>query len=292
MSDYVLKTDHFNIYKGFVYSFVAIVLVSFDLNAQYSAMTYNIRYATDRDGINSWENRKEWVSDLINYYEPDVLGIQEGLINQVRYLDQELKSYEYVGVGRDDAGEKGEFSAIFYQEEKLLVLNSGTFWLSLTPDDPSYGWGANYRRICTWAEFEDISTNERFLVFNTHFDHESEEARIESAKLIHQKVEGLNADDLPVLIMGDFNAIPMSEPYKLLSNHYYDSKSLTEKKAFGPDGTYNGFDTSHPLDVRIDYIFVSNKIGVEDYAVLSNSKGNRTPSDHLPVFINFNFSGR
>lgn len=92
MSDYVLKTDHFNIYKGFVYSFVAIVLVSFDLNAQYSAMTYNIRYATDRDGINSWENRKEWVSDLINYYEPDVLGIQEGLINQVSIWIRSLKA--------------------------------------------------------------------------------------------------------------------------------------------------------------------------------------------------------
>lgn len=267
---------------------IIVFFLSFtELSAQHSAMTYNIRYATDRDGINSWENRKEWVADLINYYEPTILGIQEGLFHQVTFLDSTLIGYDYVGVARDDAAKEGEFSAIFYQTDQVEVQNEGTFWLSLTPDKPSYGWGANYRRICTWGEFKLKESDDRFFVFNTHFDHESEEARIESAKLIHKKILELNKHELPVVLMGDFNAIPDSEPYEFLIKHYLDSRKTTIKKPFGPLGTYNGFDTSHPLDVRIDYIFVDEKIEVESYAVFSNSRENRTASDHLPVFIQF-----
>jgi endonuclease/exonuclease/phosphatase family metal-dependent hydrolase len=270
-----------------VFSLILVVLFSSNAYTQYSAMTYNIRYATDRDGINSWDNRKEWVADLVNYYSPNVLGIQEGLFRQVSFLDRTLVGYDFVGVGRDDADKEGEFSAIFYQSDKLEMIRSQTFWLSLTPEEPSFGWGANYRRVCTWAEFEVKESKRRFYVFNTHFDHESEEARIESAKLIHMKVIELNAENLPVLIMGDLNAIPDSEPIEFLNEFYNDSREISNQIPFGPVGTYNGFDTSHPLDIRIDYIFVSKDIQVDNYAVLSNSRENRTPSDHLPVFINF-----
>jgi len=272
--------------------FIAICLFSFgiEVNAQHSAMTYNIRYATDRDGINSWENRKEWVAELIYYFEPDVFGIQEGLDYQVQFLDSVLTKYEFVGVARDDGATEGEYAAIFFRSDKLKVVNKGTFWLSPNPSIPSYGWGANYRRICTWAEFEVSDTNQRFFVFNAHFDHESEEARFESAKLIHKKAEQLNEEYAPVLLMGDFNAIPNSEPIEYLSSYYFDSRLISKSKPFGPVGTYNGFDTSHPLDVRIDYIFVNSRISVSKYAVLSNSRQNRTPSDHLPVLISFGFN--
>jgi len=272
-----------------VFSLILVVLLSSDAYSQYSAMTYNIRYATERDGINSWDNRKEWVADLVNYYSPNVLGIQEGLFRQVSFLDSALVGYDFIGVGRDDAEKEGEFSAIFYQSDKLDLITSQTFWLSLTSEEPSYGWGANYRRVCTWAEFEVKETKKRFFVFNTHFDHESEEARIESAKLIHVKVRELNTENLPVVIMGDLNAIPDSEPIEFLTEFYNDSREISNRVPFGPVGTYNGFDTSHPLDVRIDYVFVSKDIQVDNYAVFSHSRENRTPSDHLPVFINFQF---
>lgn len=269
--------------------FLTLFLVCEEAIAQYSAMTYNIRYATERDGINSWENRKEWVADLIDYYEPDVFGIQEGLNHQVAFLDSSLSEYSFEGNGRDDGKDDGEFAAIFYNNSKLEVVDSGTFWLSPTSGTPSYGWGANYRRICTWVVFKVRNSDQRFYVFNAHFDHESEEARIESAKLIHEKVEEFNEESLPLILMGDFNAVPESEPISFFNQNYDDSKIVSDKKPFGPIGTYNGFDTSHPLDVRIDYIFTSSKIRIEKYAVLSNTRTNRTPSDHLPVFINFSF---
>lgn len=259
------------------------------LPAQFSAMTYNIRYSTPNDGENWWEQRKEWVAEVVDYYAPDVLGIQEGLERQVAYLDSVFSTYQYVGVGRDDGIKAGEFSAVFYNSDKLEVLDSGTFWLSETPSKPSYGWGANYRRVCSWALFKNKHTQEEVLVFNAHFDHEVALARLNSAKLMHQKVLQLTDGETPVVLMGDFNATPNADPIQFLKEHYADSKIVSVQSPFGPEGTYNGFDVNHPLDRRIDYIFVNDKITVERYAVIAESRYGRTPSDHLPVLVDLKF---
>ncbi len=264
-----------------------INLIAIPVLGQYSAMTYNIRFSTQNDGENWWELRKEWVADLVNYYEPDVLGIQEGLYHQVAYLDSALNGYSYVGVGRDDGKQAGEFSAIYYKDYEYEVIDSGTFWLSETPDQVSVGWDASMERISTWALFKDIATANEFYVFNAHLDHRGATSRLNALKLIHEKAEEFNSEKLPVILMGDLNAVPESEPIQFLNKVMFDSKIVSGKKPFGPEGTFNGFDTSHPLDYRIDYIFVDETIEVLDYAVLSNSQQNRTPSDHLPVYINF-----
>ena len=150
----------------------------------HSFMTYNIRYATERDGVNAWSNRKAFLSDQIKFYSPDVFGIQEGLLRQVSYLDSALTQYQYIGVGRDDGKEKGEFSAIFYDTEKLKVIENSTFWLSETPEKISIGWDAAMERICTYALFENLVSGQKFYVFNTHFDHIGKVAREKSADLI------------------------------------------------------------------------------------------------------------
>ena len=256
---------------------------------QYSAMTYNIRYATELDGENSWEHRKYKILKLLEFYEPDILGIQEGLHHQVEFLDSLLINYSYVGVARDDGKKIGEYAAIYFNNNLFEVHDSGTFWLSPTPDIPSYGWGANYRRICTWIKLRIKKTDQKFFVFNAHFDHESHQARIESAKLIHRKAKDLNGNRIPLLFMGDLNAIPNSKPITFLDSVYRDARKISKIKPFGPIGTYNGFNSNHPLDRRIDYIFVDDKINVEKYAVFLNSPGNNMPSDHLPVYILFHF---
>lgn len=254
---------------------------------EHSIMTFNIRYATENDGINQWENRKDWVSTLIQFYEPDVFGIQEGLQSQVLFLDNELVKYNYVGVGRDDGETSGEYAAIFFKSGKLEVLDSGTFWLSETPDKPSFGWGANFRRIATWAKFKVKETGMEYLVFNAHLDHEVAEARLNSVKLIREKAVEWGDENLPVFVIGDLNARPDSPPIQYLSSVYKDAKDISEYPAYGPEGTFNGFDTSHPLDARIDYIFVNEKVRVCKYAVLADTQNERTPSDHLPVFIQY-----
>lgn len=274
--------------KKILFTSLLLVFVPGYLAAQqFSAMTYNIRYNTPNDGKNWWELRKEWVADVVNFYEPDVLGIQEGLQNQVSFLDSALFEYSFVGVGRDDGETAGEYAAIFYKSEKLEVTDSGTFWLSETPNVPSYGWGANFRRIATWAKFKVKESDQQFLVCNAHFDHETPLARRNSANLILDKIKELNTGNNPFLVIGDMNATPDSPPIKIFSSEMKDSKLASKMNPIGPEGTFNGFDTNHLLDKRIDYIFTSEQITVHKYAVISETRENKTPSDHLPVYIRF-----
>ena len=252
----------------------------------YQVMTYNIRYGNANDGENHWSLRKDFLQGQIAFYKPDIFGIQEGLHFQVQYLDNSFNNYKYVGIGRDDGKEKGEYSAIFYNADKFNVLDQSTFWLSETPDKISVGWDAALERICSYVLLEDEISKQKFWVFNTHFDHIGEQARKESAKLVFNKITALNSDNLPIILMGDFNLEPDSAPIQFLSTNLSDSFKSSLRKPFGPSGTFNGFKFNEPVTRRIDYIFTSkNNIKVLQYAVLSDSKNCKYASDHLPVFI-------
>jgi endonuclease/exonuclease/phosphatase family metal-dependent hydrolase len=273
--------------KKILYLFAILLIVSCSSEKEtLNIMTYNIRYDNPNDGENQWSNRKEFLCNQITYNEVDIFGIQEGLHHQVKYLENNFENFSYVGIGRDDGKEKGEYSAIFYNSNKFKVIKSDTFWLSETPEKISVGWDASMERICTYALLESRSTNERFWVFNTHFDHIGDKARLESSKLIFSKIQQINLKKLPVFVMGDFNLLPTSEPIKYLSKVLDDSKKISLTKPFGPIGTFNGFNFNNPVKDRIDYIFTNkNKVLVNKYAVLSYSKDCKYPSDHLPVII-------
>ncbi|WP_299550535.1 endonuclease/exonuclease/phosphatase family protein [Seonamhaeicola sp.] len=248
-------------------------------------MTYNIKLDYPKEGKNSWDNRKDLVVGQINFYDPHVFGVQEALPNQMQYLDSVLVDFKYVGVGRDDGKNSGEYSAIFYNQNIFEIVENGTFWLSETPDKVSMGWDAVCNRICTYALFENVKTQQRFWVFNTHFDHVGKIARMESPKLILKKVKAINIQKLPVVLMGDFNLEPETENIKQLYTYFNDSKSISKDKPFGPIGTYNGFHFDRPVSRRIDYILTSkDNVQVNKYAVLSNPKNGRYPSDHFPVY--------
>lgn len=264
--------------------YIIAILVILGTNAQeLSVMTYNIKLDYPKEGENSWTNRKPIMINQIKFYEPDVLGVQEAMPNQMLDLDNLLTAYSFVGVGRDDGKNKGEYSAIFYKKQNLKILESSTFWLSETPDKVSMGWDAVCNRVCTYALFKNKRTMQKFWVFNTHFDHFGKQARINSAKLIIQKIKELNTKNLPVVLMGDFNMEPIHESIQFINQYLNDSKIIADI-VFGSTGTFNGFHFDKPVTRRIDYIFVGKKIKVKKYAVLSDSKNCRYPSDHLPVY--------
>lgn len=276
--------------KTWISAVLLFLFITSCTNHNYSAATYNLRLNIESDGINQWENRKAWLADQLKDLSPDVLGTQEGLHDQIMYLGSTLSDYQYVGIGREDGDTKGEYAAIFYKNDTFNSLESGTFWLSETPDTVSKGWGANYERICTYTLLFDEERGQHFWVFNAHFDHESKQARIESVKLIWEKIQSLNKEKHPVIFMGDLNAIPDSPPISFINEHMRDARNISEKPPAGPTGTYNGFDVSHPLDQRIDYIFVDENITVQQYKVINEIRDNRTPSDHLPVVIDFSLT--
>lgn len=250
-----------------------------------SAMTYNIRLDSASDGENAWPNRKDFLSSQIRFLKPDILGVQEARPNQIADLNLALPEYKFIGTGRDGINE-GEFSAIYYNAEKIKVEEQHTFWLSLTPNTVSKGWDAAYPRICTYGLFSIIGKNQKFWVFNTHLDHVGTQARKEGMKLILKKIADLNTAGYPVLLMGDFNVEPTAEVYTEISESMLDSYSTAGLK-FGPDGTFNGFNYHEPVTRRIDYIFVSKspKVTVQKYAVLSSAIDFKFPSDHFPVFV-------
>ena len=269
----------------FILTIFLFMITSFSLLGQsFGVMSYNIRYDTPRDGDDQWDNRKTAVVDLIKYYQPSIFGLQEALHHQLGFVDEALASYRFVGVGRDNGQTKGEYSPIFYDTTRLKLMGNSTFWLSETPDDISVGWDADLERICTYALFYDIHSGYSFWVFNTHFDHKGAEARANSALLILSKIKELNTQNLPVVLMGDLNAVPDSAPIQHIVKAMADASTIADKPFYGPVGTFNGFEKMPALDKRIDYIF-SQGFEVHSYAHLDDRyEGNRFVSDHLPVF--------
>ncbi|MFP9115928.1 endonuclease/exonuclease/phosphatase family protein [Flavobacterium sp. RHBU_3] len=252
-------------------------------------MTYNLRLDVASDGENRWDKRKELLANQVRFYEPDFMGVQEALPQQMHYLDSTLVAYDFIGVGRDDGKEKGEFSAIFYNKSKYKVIQQSTFWLSQTPDKPGLGWDAACNRVCTYGLFENLKTKQKIWVFNTHFDHVGKVARMESSKLILAKIKELNKQNLPFVLTGDFNLTEDNESIQRIVTELNDSKKVA-KLVYGPDGTWNAFDFSKPVTERIDYIFVPKKgVTVNKYATLSDNKNGRYYSDHLAVLTDLTF---
>lgn len=267
-----------------------VLFASFATTAQTSLMSYNIKYANENDGENSWSQRKEHLTQQLKFYEPDIVGMQEVLQEQLDHFGKELPQYESIGVAREDGKQKGEFSPILYKSDKYELLEQSTFWLSETPEKPSLGWDADYKRVCTYAKFRNKNTGTDFWVFNTHFDHMGVQARKESARLLLEKMQTINTEELPLFLMGDFNLEPDSAPIQSLLEHLKDSKATATKVSFGPEGTFNAYEFGKPAQRRIDYIFL-NKQGpkVLKYAVLTDSKELKYPSDHFPVYISVDF---
>ena len=253
-------------------------------------LTYNIRYDNPGDGINSWPNRRNHVAALIASRQPEVFGLQEALPGQVKDIAYRMKEYAWIGAGRDDGKTGGELTPVFYNINLIRLLNAGHFWLSESPEIPSRGWDAEFKRVCTWAKFWHNSESREFFLFNTHFDHSGTIAREESARLMIEKVASINYENLPLILTGDFNLTPDSHPIATIKTKLCDTADIQFPEYPDKAGTFNDFNTSLPAHKRIDYIFVNEKIIVQDYKILKDAPENRYPSDHFPVLVNLSFA--
>ncbi len=266
--------------------------MSFTGNSQDKAlnvMTFNIRYDNPRDSANAWLYRKGYAASQIAFHQCHIVGVQEALYGQLTDLESQLPNYRYLGVGRDDGKNKGEFSAVFYDTTRLKAIHSETFWLSETPQVPgSKSWDAAITRVVTWVLFKDRQTKKEFYLFNTHFDHIGKVARKASAEILLKKVKDI-AGNKPAIITGDFNAKPTDEPIQVVTEKsnplfFTDSKEISEQPHYGPTSTFNNFQSKETGDQPIDYIFLKGKFKVLQHATLTQTWGGRFSSDHFPVF--------
>lgn len=251
------------------------------VDSKLSVMSYNIRYANTKvDGTNGWDFRYQATFDMIADQKPDVVGMQEVCLIQRVMLDEELKGYKGVGVGRDDGKKKGEEMAIFYNKKTVSLVKWGTFWLSETPDKPSFGWDAKCRRTATWALMKDKRTGKKFWFVNTHLDHVGAEARRLGLKLIVDKIAEINPKGYPMVLTGDFNVYPSDPCLKSLEGKMTsarDAAAVTDKSA-----TFHGWGKS--FTSVIDYIYFSGFSGCGKFEVVKKEYAGRTyVSDHFPV---------
>lgn len=271
---------------------------SYFVNAQtMTVATYNIRNDANLDDAkngNGWQQRLPEVCNLIKYYDFDIFGTQEGLYHQLENMKEQLPEMDYIGVGRDDGKQAGEYSAIFYKKDKFKLLDSGNFWLSNNSSKPNMGWDAVCIRICSWGKFKEKTSGKEFYMFNVHTDHVGVKARKEGAKLILEKIKKI-AGKKPVILTGDFNSDQNSESYMLLNttNQLRDSYELSPIK-YANNGTFNSFNLTRKTDERIDHIFINNDFKVIRYGILTDiywdrNSVPRVASDHYPVAAELEF---
>ena len=244
------------------------------------AMTFNVLCAGRKE--NQWCRRQPLVRDVIKKYMPDFFGIQEAHYGWMKYIAGQLKDfYSYVGVGKDDGMNGGEFSPVFYRKDMYNVVERLDFWLSETPDKASLGWDGAENRTCSGALFENITTGENVAVFNTHLDHVGEVAQKKGAYLILEKLK--KYDNIKTVLMGDFNVTPDSEIYKIfIDGGFDDARTIADDS-----DNINSFHWFGGSSKMIDFVFVKNIKKVSNVKTATDKTDGRYPSDHYPVVADF-----
>ena len=293
--------------------FIAAVFIA---DAQsLNVASYNVRLLTDADykSGNGWSQRVDCLCGVIRFNDFDIFGAQEVKYEQLSDMLYRLRDYDYIGVGRDDGMQSGEYSPVFYKRDRFMLLDSGTFWLSETPEKVSKGWDAKCMRVCSWGCFKDRISRKKFWFFNLHMDHIGIVARRESARLVVKRIAEMCGKNASVILTGDFNVAQDNEIYDIFADCGFlnDSYEIAEFR-FAPTGTFNNFKPQNFTTRRIDHIWVSNNARVDRYGVLtyhfwSDESGEssrltdapkeikaekrtvRLPSDHYPVNVFLSF---
>lgn len=275
-------------------------------------LTFNIRCSSAADGPNRWEPRREWVADLIRRGDYDFIGIQEATPGQRNYLDHVLQpEYKAIGAPREP---NGEGTPLYYRAKRwqLDPTQTGTFWLSETPDKPaSKSWNTACTRIATWGRFVEQISGRPLYFYNTHFDHRSELARQNGAALILQKIAA-QTGTVPTILTGDLNCNEQSVALKTLTGksgesavRFYDTFRVLSPDAANV-GTYHAFTGVPTGEGKIDYVLVKPEAKVLAAAILrehhpdfksqelrtepiQKNQGERYPSDHFPVMAEVAF---
>ncbi len=254
-------------------------------------MSFNIRYGTAGDGENAWDNRKALVAETIQEYGPVLIGLQECIDFQAEYLVEALPEYRWFGVGRDADG-TGERMAVLYRADVLNPIETGNLWLCETPNVPgSRSWNSACNRMVTWGKFYRHADQQMVYFFNTHFDHESEEARQGAAGVLKEQINRI-AGDAPVIVTGDFNArAEASVPWKTLTDAGFKDTWLAATARKGPSITWSGFKPPEAdVDRRIDWVLIRGSLEARHCETVVHNRDGRYPSDHFPVFAEIEFA--
>ena len=244
-------------------------------------MSANVRCYSPTDlGRKSWLYRADLLLRDVAAEQPDVIGFQEVTALHYRYLTRNLQGYASV-IAYRDRSLLSEGCPVFYNTLRFTLRDKGSFWLSETPERSSKDWGAAFPRVCSYVILTENATGRDFVVFNTHLDHVSDEARIRGIGVVLDKLRQFG--DLPCVLMGDLNAGEDSETYRAATADFDDAKYRTADPPKGP--TYQHFGAAADAE-NIDYFLISKTgIAVSDYRIVDTTYDGVYPSDHFPIVL-------
>lgn len=275
-----------------------VVAVREDGALELNLMSFNIRYENSGDSAaRAWPERLSGAVKMIRRQNPDVIGVQEALHGQAADLWASLPDYGFYGIGRDDGQRSGEYSGIFYRRDRFRpdLQQSGTFWLSDTPEQPgSASWGNEIPRVVAWLRLVDLATGRGFYIFNTHWDHRNQPSRERAAALIAQRIDSRANPDEPVALIGDFNSVEGNPGLIYLRG---TRVTVAGEERDWPNGLVDTYQSLHPAEknrrtlhlwrnsregmAKIDHIFVSRGAKILEAEIISSDVP--MVSDHFPV---------
>ena len=266
---------------------LALLLTATLAEAQVSVMTFNIRLDAASDGANVWANRQQAVCDMLRYYSPDLLGLQEVCPNQLNDLKASLTEYEALGVGRDDGKHKGEHSPIFFNKKRFALVKHGDFSLSETPEVfGTKGWDASYNRVCTWAVLCDRKSGKKIAFFNTHLDNDGLVARREGIRLVLNRIHEY-APEMPTIITADYNCSDGEAPFTVLRQNGMSNVRDISPIVYGPSYSWQDYGRASAEErVLLDHVFVNSRVAATRYRVIQDKPESVWLSDHYPILVN------
>ena len=248
---------------------------------EITIMSTNVRYIAYEDFFKrAWFYRADLIAEDINFVKPDIIGFQEATFIHYNYLDKVMDGYDSEIAYRDNFV-LSEGCPIFWRADRFEKIDSGSFWLSETPEVMSKDWGSEHYRICVYVILRDLNTGKEFAVFNTHLDHTSDEARINGIAVVLDKIKEFG--DLPAFLMGDLNAKENSKTIQSTKESFDDAMriaGITEETV-----TYHNWGNFEKAK-RIDYIMISKgDATISEYHVVDNLHDGVYSSDHASIYV-------
>jgi endonuclease/exonuclease/phosphatase family metal-dependent hydrolase len=248
-------------------------------------MSQNVRYTDDGEGKNI-KDRAPRFKQLVEKYQPDIIGTQETTFTWKAYFNSNLTDYDMVGCSREGPySNSGEWSLILYRADRFELLDSGNFWLSDTPKVPSKVEGSICLRICTWALLKDKNTGKTFVFANTHLDHSNDTIRMAQMDVLLKELGDL-LDEYPLFLTGDFNTTPTSSVYSTVNAKLSDASKMAKENKSTIDYTFDNYGTINP-GVTIDYCFYNNKKADAFWFTIANEQFGGYVSDHYAIVCDF-----
>ncbi len=247
-------------------------------------MTFNIRFENREDLENCWEDRREFLCEVIRRHSPEIIGTQETTWHQIQYLCDHLPGYRLQASNRiiDDTC---QYPTLFYRQERFEVTEGGDRWLSRTPlIHRSKDWDSTFPRMMSYGLFQDQETGFTVWAIVTHLDHQGREARWQQARLIASFIQRHSG---ACILMGDFNDGPDSEPHRLLTGAevgLHDTWQTLGRTEGEQSMTHHGF-TGTPQKTRMDWILVSAHFRLHDAQIVRDHQNGQYPSDHYPYLV-------